>query len=306
MPLTFPSRTVDLGLEVHYLDYQVAQGADRPPLVCVHGLGGSHAEWAAFAARLSDRWRVLVPDLAGFGRTPPGEEPADVAGNRRLLDRFLQRVAGREAVVVGSSMGGLIGMLQARERPASVAGLVLVDPSLPRPPFGRLDPLVGGRVAAYALARAPQVGEELLRLRRTRLGAAGTVAMALRLSTLDPAKVDPEAVAAMRRVAEDRAALHGLDAAYVQAGLSLLRAHAGRRSLELLRSVPQVPTLLLHGRHDRLVPLGSARQAARLRPDWSFRVLDGVGHLPHLEAPDRVATIVGAWLADQVPTRAGR
>ncbi len=158
VPDAAPSRTVDLAPVVHYLDYDGLDGP--PPLVCVHGLGGSHAEWAGFAVRMAARSRVLVPDLAGFGRTPPGDDPADVDGNRRLLDRFLDRVAGRPVVVVGSSMGGLIAMREAVEAPDRLAGLVLVDPSLPRPRFGRPDPLVGGQAAAVALdpARAGRRG----------------------------------------------------------------------------------------------------------------------------------------------------
>jgi len=303
VPLTLPSRTVDLAPVVHYLDYDGPDGP--PPLVCVHGLGGSHAEWAGFAVRMAARSRVLVPDLAGFGRTPPGDDPADVEGNRRLLDRFLDRVAGRPVVVAGSSMGGLIAMREAMEAPDRLAGLVLVDPSLPRPRFGRVDPLVGGQAAAAALTRLACVGEELLRLRRERLGPDAIVDMALRITTVDPAAVDPETVDAMRRVARERPEVDRLDAAYVEAGLSLLQAHAGRRSLDVVRAVPALPTLLLHGRQDRLVPVGSARQAAALRPDWTFHELQGVGHLPALEQPERVAALVGAWLARRVDRPAG-
>jgi pimeloyl-ACP methyl ester carboxylesterase len=54
---------------------------------------------------------------------------------------------------------------------------------------------------------------------------------------------------------------------------------------------------MLHGAEDRLVSIFSARATAGLRPDWTFRVLDGVGHLGELEAPERFVEEVDAWLA---------
>jgi pimeloyl-ACP methyl ester carboxylesterase len=59
----------------------------------------------------------------------------------------------------------------------------------------------------------------------------------------------------------------------------------------------RAPTLLLHGAQDRLVSIQSARATARLRPDWTFRVLEGVGHLGELEVPERFVEEVDAWLA---------
>jgi pimeloyl-ACP methyl ester carboxylesterase len=59
----------------------------------------------------------------------------------------------------------------------------------------------------------------------------------------------------------------------------------------------RAPTLLLHGAQDRLVSILSARAAARLRSDWTFRVLDGVGHLGELEAPERFVEEVETWFA---------
>jgi pimeloyl-ACP methyl ester carboxylesterase len=299
----FPSRTVDLGPTVHYLAYDGPEGP--PPVVLLHGLGGSHAEWGGVAERLASFSRVLVPDLIGFGRTAPTpDDPADVDGNRRLLERFLDQVVGQPAVLMGSSMGGLIAMLHTVARPETVAGLVLVDPSLPRPRFAPVDPLIGGAALAWAAPRLVRVGATAMRLRRRWLGSERWVASALRWTTVNPAKVSPAVIEAMTQVAEERANIEGQDEAWVQAGVSLLQAHAGRRSLKVVKAVPEdVPTLLLHGAHDKMVPLVSAKQAARLRPDWTFRVLDGLGHLPHLEAPERIADLTRAWMGEHL--RAG-
>jgi fermentation-respiration switch protein FrsA (DUF1100 family) len=78
------------------------------------------------------------------------------------------------------------------------------------------------------------------------------------------------------------------------------------RSRAYLRSVRAVraPTLMVHGSADRLVPLASARRVARLRPDWAFVVFDGVGHIPHVETPERFAAAVERWLAGSGRTAA--
>jgi pimeloyl-ACP methyl ester carboxylesterase len=55
--------------------------------------------------------------------------------------------------------------------------------------------------------------------------------------------------------------------------------------------------LLLHGDHDRLVPLEAAQRLANDRPDWTFQVLEGVGHVPPMEAPDDVVAAITAWMS---------
>src|SRR5436190_15516557 len=68
-------------------------GPPERTFVLLHGLGGSHVNWRVVAPRLARRGRVLVPDLAGFGRTPRAGRPSTVLANRRLVGRFLERCA---------------------------------------------------------------------------------------------------------------------------------------------------------------------------------------------------------------------
>jgi glycerol-3-phosphate dehydrogenase len=102
----------------------------------------------------------------------------------------------------------------------------------------------------------------------------------------------------------------------VQAHVDQLREHLGdergdaflesaRTLVELLGDPDRLrdaydgvkaPTLLLTGDSDRLVPLAAAQALADLRPDWSFEVLDGIGHIPHMEDPVRFARVTGEWL----------
>ena len=132
-------RRVDLGGPVHYVDFG---GNDAgPTFVLVHGLGGSQLNWELFAPMLTPAGRVLALDLPGFGLSEPGERPATVPANVRVLDRFLHQVARGPVVLVGNSMGGMIAILLAARSPENVTGLVLLDPALP-------PPLTRGRNAA--------------------------------------------------------------------------------------------------------------------------------------------------------------
>ncbi|MDT7751384.1 MAG: hypothetical protein QOD96_5046, partial [Pseudonocardiales bacterium] len=98
---------------------------DAPPIVFVHGLGGSHLDWVPVGSGLAADRRAVALDLRGFGLTPGTRRTATVAANVALLDRFLREVVGTPAILVGNSMGGLISVLQTQAHPETVAGLVL-------------------------------------------------------------------------------------------------------------------------------------------------------------------------------------
>jgi pimeloyl-ACP methyl ester carboxylesterase len=99
-------RQVDLGGPVHYVDF--GGPADGPPVVLVHGLGGSHLDWALLAGHLTSRFRVFAPDLLGYGLTVPDHRVSTIAANTDLIRRFILEVVGGPVVLVGNSMGGLI------------------------------------------------------------------------------------------------------------------------------------------------------------------------------------------------------
>lgn len=102
-----------------------AVGGDGPPLVLVHGLGGTIENWRALAPALAARHRVLVPDLPGHGRSAPLPEA-------RNVDPLAEAVLGladgeeiHEGVWIGHSLGGVVALRAAALRPEAVRGLVL-------------------------------------------------------------------------------------------------------------------------------------------------------------------------------------
>ncbi|RBY85447.1 alpha/beta fold hydrolase [Blastococcus sp. TF02A-30] len=285
------SRTVDLDGPVHYVDFGGPE--DAPRVVLVHGLGGSHLNWDVLAPLLRPHARVLAIDLPGFGRSEPGERRATVQANVAVLDRFLAEVAGEPVVLVGNSMGGMISILQAAAHPGSVSGLVLLDPAVPGP-RRKLDPLVAATFALYAV---PFLGERFLWLRRSRTTPLQRVRETLRLVGVDPDELPPHVIDRSVVLLEERQDVSGMDKAFLVAARSLLiQLAAPQRYREAMEAVT-APVLLVQGDRDRLVSVHAARDIARRHPRWRYVELAGVGHVPQLQVPDRVAEELLGWLA---------
>ncbi|NIR36144.1 MAG: alpha/beta fold hydrolase, partial [Actinobacteria bacterium] len=87
------SRTIDADGPLHLVDYS----GSGPPLVLVHGLGGSHLNWMLVALPLSRSFRVIAVDLPGFGLTPPEGRSTDVRRQARLLEGLIEREIGEPA-----------------------------------------------------------------------------------------------------------------------------------------------------------------------------------------------------------------
>lgn len=286
-----PSLWADLDGPVHYVDFGGAAGA--PTVVCVHGLGGSHANWLAIAPRLTRTHRVLALDLAGFGLTRGGSRGSSVAADTELLHRFLTEVVGGPAVLVGNSMGGLIAALVAADHPDDVLGLALLDAALPVDVRARPEPLV---IAAFALYLAPGLGALFQRNRRTARTPEQVAMDILTFCCADPHRVPADVVAAHVELGHRREAYTQMDAEFVAATRSLLALLRHRRRVLRAFAAIRCPVLLVHGEADRLIPVGAARRVAALNPSWRFEVVPKVGHVPMLEDPEWTLRLLGEWL----------
>jgi pimeloyl-ACP methyl ester carboxylesterase len=282
---------VDLDGPVHYLDFG---GPPHGPLiVCVHGLGGSALNWSALAPLLTDRCRLLAPDLAGHGLTQSRGRGTDVAANRVLLHRFIGAMTPSPVILMGNSMGGMISLLEVGAAPDEVAGLILLDPALPFVP-ARLDPWVAAMFALYA---TPGIGR--LMMDRRRMSPEELVDTVLSVCCADPSRVSRELVAEHVEQVRQRAAFDGARHDFVSAMRSVVTTASdwGQAYRRGVRAVG-CPVLLLHGERDRLVPVSAARGAARANPSWELVELLGVGHVPQLEAPQECAAAIMDWLED--------
>jgi pimeloyl-ACP methyl ester carboxylesterase len=281
---------VDLDGPVHYVDF--GGPADAPTIVLVHGLGGSYLNWALLGPLLTDRFRVLALDLAGFGLTVPLGRPTTVQANARLLRRFVRHVVDSPVILVGNSMGGMVSVLVATDSPATVRALALLSPTLPRSAGLSTDPAVRRQ---FMIQLMPFIGEHVLERRMRTVPAAQRVSEMLALVCVDASLVPPAMVEASIRLDGQRADFPGKAAAHLAASRSMLRFLARSRQFAVRLAAITAPVLLMHGRHDRLVPIAAAEAIAAGRPEWTFAPL-GSGHVPQLEHPDLVAAELLGWL----------
>ena len=283
------TRRIDVRGPVNVADF----GGQGPPIVLVHGLGGSHVNWMRLGPLLAERARVLAPDMAGFGKTPPAGRGTDVHSNARLLGELVRTEFGGPAILVGNSMGALISLLLAQRRPDLVAGLILIDPAIPLAPGVPRDRQITMAFTAYF---TPGIGELFVRRRMAALGPEGLVRETFRLCCVDPSRVPDEVIQAHVDMVRARMKMPWADASALRAARSLLREILRRRRFLARLATVDVPGLMLQGEKDRFITSAAARLVAKARPSWTYRELDGLGHTPHLEDPDRTVREIWEWL----------
>jgi pimeloyl-ACP methyl ester carboxylesterase len=222
-------------------------------LLAVHGLGGSGRYWEGLARRVGHRFRVVAPDLAGFGRSDKPAVAYDRAFHVANLDAVLEDAGGSgPVVVVAHSLGAVFAALWASAHPRDVAALALaaaVFPSGDGPPEWAIRPPRGMRAAAtVARAAWPVVGVPVGVARGYPVGVVvdfGRQRLHSRIRTLGSSIWDPAAPAA----------------------------------LEVVRGIPAAtPVLLVNATDDRTVPVGDQARWAGLLPHAERRTLDEGGH----------------------------
>lgn len=134
------------------IDVNYVEAGSGPPLVLVHGLGGSWADWDYQVRAFGEHYRVLAPDLRGFGDTPLGEHSPGVMRFVEDLRRFLDATGVESCLLVGHSMGGAVCLQFSLQYPQRVQRLVITN-SVPgfRPRTPRQYFEVGYRLAVMSL-----------------------------------------------------------------------------------------------------------------------------------------------------------
>ena len=283
----------DLDGPVHWIEFSPGtseqapgQGENEPPIVFVHGLGGSHLNWCLIGPQLAAGRRAVALDLRGFGLTPGLRANSTVQANARLLDRFITEVIGAPVILVGNSMGGLISILETTANPDAIRGVALVDPALPLPPqkpdWPVTRPVPALRPARPRPAgRSEAAGEHLT-------GASRPAAHRALLRR--PVTSRPRDDQGRSRAGRPAPPGHGRPGVGPRPDLPrrrplAARVLARRWKYNAMMAGIDVPVLLIGGEADRLVPVAAMRQAAARNPQWESVFLPGVGHAPQLEVP---------------------
>nr|WP_246300541.1 alpha/beta hydrolase [Actinopolyspora biskrensis] len=254
-------------------------------LIMLHGLRGTHHGLGLIVGSLPER-EVLVPDLPGFGESEPmTAEKHDVAGYAKAVVELLREVRadGERFDLLGHSFGSVVAAAVAARAPELVRGLVLVNPIATSPVHGASSVLTRITSSYYRLGELlpAGAGRELLSNRWIVLAATRVM-----LRTRD---------SRVRRFVYDSHLRHfsrfhspALVAETYRASISTaVEDHAER---------VKSPTLLIAGATDEIAPLEGQRRLVHGLVDGRLRVVDGVGHLVHYEAPERAAREIRSFL----------
>jgi abhydrolase domain-containing protein 6 len=244
------------------------------PILLVHGFGGDKESWLLMARHLRRRATVLIPDLPGFGAASDvAPERASAKHQAAILAGLLDALGFARAHLVGSSMGGGIAQRFAHDYRPRATSMTLI---------GSVGPLVEKSEAGLAFDR----GENPLVLDDP--GALDTL---LTLMTERP----PPSTRAMRRYLGERRV------ARRDAQLATFRGWsepADGEGLPADLKVIDTPALVIHGARDRVIHPATARALAEQLGNARLMMMDGIGHIPQMEAPSAVARAIDAFVGD--------
>lgn len=286
------SHFIDVDGPVHYQEV----GDGGPVLILVHGIGASYLSWYPVVEALGERHRVLAIDLIGHGFTPPHGRKATVRRNAEILAEFADIMTDHQVILVGNSMGGLVSMLTAVTRPELVAGLILVNPALP---------IVSVRSISrerqrLAIPLLPLLGNTAARYYYHERTVEQEVDDTFRLVLSHNANIDPLHRAAAIELARARREMEWSIPAFTDSARSIaVELASTRRFRKTLHQISQ-PTLLMHGTDDQVVHRSSAEWAAAERPDWTFQMIEDMGHTPQVEDPQLFVSLVESWIDSSV------
>jgi len=262
------------GLDLHYREWGPKTGQ---PILLIPGAMAWSETWAPIAERLgNDGFRVIAPDLPPFGYSerPASGDYSRQAQARRIL-AFADAAGLQQFVLLGHSFGGGATMETALIAPDRILGLVLLDVALglsrpaSKPPLAPLFSAPGLREAIMAatFTNPLMIGK----------GLRDFVAD-------DDAVATPERIEVYRRPDWFVTGLFGNEEASLAFKPDNYHAF-------------QKPALLIWGKEDSVTPLAQGEEIARLLPNSQLSVLDGVNHIPQIEAPEKTASLIAGFVA---------
>lgn len=260
--------------EVNGLNLAYTVVGQGPSVLLVHGFALSRRLWAPQVRGLADRYRLVLPDLRGFGSSDAGEAQPTIETYAQDIAALLDVLNIQRIVFCGLSMGGYIAFAFYRLFPQRVQALVLAD--------------------TRAQADTPEI-RQAREEQITLIDREGTTALA---DVLWPRFLAPEnAERDPALVREVRAMIEGASA---RGAIGALRAMMDRPDSTPL--LPQItcPTLIIVGEQDSVTPRADAELMAARIPQAKLKVIAGAGHLSNLERPDDFNQALRAFLAEVV------
>jgi 3-oxoadipate enol-lactonase len=240
------------------------------PVVLVHGFPLDATIWTAQLEALSDEYRVITPDLPGFGKSPAGSGPFTIESLADSVDDFMCKVNARGGVLGGLSMGGYVAFAHLVKYPTHLKAVMLIDTKC------EADTAEGKAGRGKMIEAVRQNGSK-----------AAADAMEPKMFAPDAGKGRPELVKRLRGIME------ACPAETIVHALAAMRDREDYR--DKLASIA-VPTLVIAGDQDVIMPLKGAEAMQREIPNSRLAVIKGAGHLAPMEQPEQVNRAIREFL----------
>ena len=264
------------GAEVNY-----AEIGEGEPILFVHGLAGCWQNWLENLPHFGRTHRAIALDLPGFGESPMPSWQIDMPAYGRLIHDFCEKLGiDRVAALVGNSMGGFVSTEAVIERPGRFDKLVLVSAagiSFAEAEGRRLEAGVRLFEASFPFVAGP---------RRAWLNRARGREFAFGRVFHYPNRVRPEL---LREQIEPGLQSPGFGDA--------IRAIGGYDTRHRLTEI-EIPSLVVWGLNDHVVPVEAAIGYHRLIPDSRLELFERTGHVPQMERPARFNQLLDEFLAE--------
>ncbi len=274
-------------LHGHRVGYRI--GGSGPVIVLIHGMAGSSATWRSVMPALAERFTVIAPDLVGHGDSekPRGDYSlgAFASGVRDLL----LALGHERATVVGQSLGGGVAMQFAYQFPERCERLVLVA-------SGGLGEDVNLLLRLLALPGA----EFVLPLACTNWLHDAGVSVGRWLANIG-LHTSPH----LREIWGSYGSLADAETrtAFVHTLRSVVDVTGQRVSAaDRLYLASEVPTLIIWGDHDHIIPVDQGRVTHEAIPGSRLEIFEGAGHFPHCERPDHFAAVLTDFMDTTSPS----
>lgn len=268
--------------------FRIAGDPAAPPLLLIHGIGDNSATWLPVMSALARHHLVIAPDLLGHGQSDKPRADYSVAAYANGMRDLLGVLGIDQVTLVGHSLGGGVAMQFAYQFPDKTERLVLVATG----GVGRgVNPVlravsVPGADLALSLLRLPgarlqtRVVVRALELLDTGLGRDAPDLLRL-VDSLPDATARSAFIRTLRAVVDWRGqVVTMLDRCYLAKGM---------------------PTMLVWGSHDRVLPVGHAFRAHAAMPGSRLEIFDGAGHFPFHAEPERFVSLLEDFLATTSP-----
>lgn len=280
------------------IQYRVIHGHRRafvhagsgPALLLIHGIGDCSDTWLDVMARLAKDYTVIAPDLLGHGRSDKPRADYSVAGYANAMRDLISVLDVDRVTIIGHSLGGGVALQFAYQYPDRCERLVLVS-------SGGVSREVHSILRLAAAPAASDLALPLLRFGATRYLVQRALQLAQHLET----DLGRDAGNLLR-------VLEALpDATSRAAFLRTLRAVVDSRGqvitmLDRCYLTSGMPTLLMWGTRDPIIPFHHAQIAHRAMPGSRLEVFDEAGHFPHHYDPDRFVSVLREFLTSTQPS----